>query len=78
MSEARGSRFRSTTPNNCINYRNVSGGGTFPWTLRCDDKEVRSRAEGQLILDDPALADTLMLAGVGAGIMLEQKAAPHL
>lgn len=30
---------------NCINYRNVSSGGIFPWTLQCaDGKEVRGRA----------------------------------
>lgn len=63
---------------NCINYRNVSGGGTFPWTLHRDGKEVRCRADGQLILDDPDLADTLMLSGAALGIMLEQKALPHL
>src|ERR1700733_15145768 len=64
---------------NCVNYRNVSGGGTFPWTLQRDGKEVRSRAEGQLIIaDDPDLAVTLILSGAGLGMILQENAAPHL
>ena len=64
---------------NCVNYRNVSGGGTFPWTLQRDGKEFRSRAEGQLIIaDDPELAVMLILSGAGLGIVLEENAAPHL
>jgi DNA-binding transcriptional LysR family regulator len=64
---------------NCVNYRNVSGGGTFPWTLHRDGKEVRSRAEGQLIIaNDPDLATTLILSGAGLGMVLEDEAAPHL
>jgi DNA-binding transcriptional LysR family regulator len=64
---------------NCVNYRNVSGDGTFPWTLQRDGKEVRSRTEGQLIIaDDPDLAAILILSGAGLGIMLEHEAEPHL
>ncbi|MGP8432416.1 LysR substrate-binding domain-containing protein [Paraburkholderia fungorum] len=64
---------------NCVNYRNVSGGGTFPWTLQRDGREVRSRAEGQLIFADaPDLAVTLILAGAGLGMVLEEEAAPHV
>ncbi|MHB8886733.1 MAG: LysR substrate-binding domain-containing protein [Methylovirgula sp.] len=64
---------------NCLNYRNVTGGGTFPWTLERDGKEVRSRAEGQLIIaDDPDVAVTLILSGAGLGMVLEENAAPHL
>jgi DNA-binding transcriptional LysR family regulator len=63
---------------NCILYRLVTGGGLFPWKLERDGKEVRTRAGGQLVLDDPDLAATLMLAGAGLGLMLEPKAAPHL
>jgi DNA-binding transcriptional LysR family regulator len=64
---------------NCVNYRNVSGGGTFPWTLQRDGKEIRGRAEGQLIIaDDPDLAMILILSGAGLGIILEEFAAPHL
>jgi DNA-binding transcriptional LysR family regulator len=40
---------------NCINYRNISGGGFFPWMIQRDGKEIRSRAGGQLVLDDPDL-----------------------
>ncbi|MGF6774139.1 DNA-binding transcriptional LysR family regulator [Paraburkholderia sp. GAS199] len=65
---------------NCINYRNVSSGGTFPWTLqRADGKEVRGRADGQLVIADaPDLAVTLILAGAGLGMVLEEQAAPHV
>jgi DNA-binding transcriptional LysR family regulator len=64
---------------NCLNYRNVTGGRTFPWTLVCDGKEVRSRAEGQLIIaDGPDIALTLILSGAALGMVLEENAAPHL
>jgi DNA-binding transcriptional LysR family regulator len=64
---------------NCVNYRNVSGGGTFPWTLQRNGKEFRIPTEGQLIVADaPDLALTLIQAGVGIGIVLEDEAAPHL
>jgi len=64
---------------NCLNYRNVSGGGTFSWTLQREGKEVRSRAEGQLIIqDDPELAVNLIVAGAALGLVLEELALPHL
>ena len=63
---------------NCINYRLQTGGGLFPWTLTRGGKEVRTRAAGQLVLNDSDLAVTLVLEGTGLGLMLEQKAAPHL
>jgi len=64
---------------NCLNYRKVTGGGTFPWTVQREGKEVRSRAEGQLIIqDDPDLAVTLILEGAALGMVLEEIALPHL
>ena len=64
---------------NCVNYRNVSGSGIFPWTLQRDGNEVRSRADGQLVIaNDPDLAEVLILSGAGLGMMLEENARPHL
>ena len=63
---------------NCILFRLVTGGGYFPWKLECKGKEFRCRAQGRLILDDPDLAVTLIMAGAGLGLILEPKAAPHL
>jgi DNA-binding transcriptional LysR family regulator len=61
-----------------VNYRLISAGGVFPWTLACDGKEIRSRATGQMVVDDPDLALGLVLSGVGLGLILEPKTAPHL
>lgn len=63
---------------NRVNDRLVTGGGTFSWTLTRDATEVRLRATGQLILDDPDLAVTMAVDGAGLGLVLEEKAAPHL
>ena len=62
-----------------MNYRNVTGGGTFPRTLQREGKEARGRTEGQLIIADaPDLALTLIISGVGLGMVLEPEAAPHI
>ncbi|MBC9879869.1 LysR family transcriptional regulator [Bradyrhizobium sp. INPA01-394B] len=64
---------------NCVNYRSLSGNGTFPWTLQRDGAEVRHRTGGQLIVaNDLEFAETLILSGAGLGMMLEETAAPHL
>jgi DNA-binding transcriptional LysR family regulator len=63
---------------NCISYRLMSGGGFFPWKLESDGREVRVRAERQLIVDDPELATNLMLGGAGLGLILKPEAAPAL
>jgi DNA-binding transcriptional LysR family regulator len=64
---------------NCLNYRNVSGGGLFPWTLQRDGKEARIRAEGQIVIANaPDIALNLILSGASLGMVLEPEAAPHL
>jgi len=63
---------------NCINYRLLTGGGYAPWTFARDGKEYRPRLGGQLVLDDPDLAMTLILSGAGLGYVLEARAAPEL
>jgi DNA-binding transcriptional LysR family regulator len=64
---------------NCVNYRNLSGSGTFPWTLQRDGKEVRNWTDGQLIIaNDLDFAESLILSGAGLGMMLEETARPHL
>lgn len=61
---------------NCISYRLMSGGGFFPWKLESNGREVRVRAEGQLVVADSELANNLMLGG--AGLILKPEAAPAL
>lgn len=64
---------------NCVNYRNISGIGTFPWTLQRNGKEVRNRTDGQIVIaNDPDLAEILILSGAGIGMILEENARPHL
>lgn len=56
---------------NCINYRLVGGGGLLAWTFRCNGREVRVRATGQLVLNDGLLCAAAVRSGAGVGILNE-------
>ncbi|RYF08104.1 MAG: LysR family transcriptional regulator, partial [Oxalobacteraceae bacterium] len=56
---------------NCINYRLLGGGGLLPWEFERDDREIKFRPGGQLIVNDELLAAAAVRAGAGLGYMLE-------
>jgi DNA-binding transcriptional LysR family regulator len=61
-----------------INMRMRSAGGLYAWELEKDGHEVRTRVEGPLIFDTPAMMLDAALEGFGLALLLEDVAAPHL
>lgn len=62
----------------CINYRLMGGGGLLPWEFARDGREVKIRANGQLIVNDEALAAATVRAGAGLGYMIEHDVAAEI
>ena len=63
---------------NCVAYRLLGGGGLLPWEFMRDGREIRVRAGGQLVVNDPSLAASAVRAGAGLGYMMEQDVAADL
>jgi len=62
----------------CINLRFPGSGGLYAWEFERDGKELKVRAEGQLVFNDVDLIMTAALAGHGIAFMLEDHATEHL
>ena len=62
----------------CVNYRLIGGGGLLPWEFEREGREVRLRAQGQLIVNDERLAGEAVRAGVALGYMLEPDVADEI
>jgi len=62
----------------CINLRFPGSGGLYAWEFERDGKELKVRAEGQLVFNDVDLIMTAALAGHGIAFMLENHATEHL
>ncbi|UVC17785.1 LysR family transcriptional regulator [Mesorhizobium onobrychidis] len=62
----------------CINTRLPTYGGLFTWGLEKDGREVRVRAEGQLVFNSLALRYQSTLDGLGLGYMPEDKVMPAI
>lgn len=74
---------RPGTPNDlaahsCINARLPTYGGLFTWGLEKDGREVKVRAEGQLVFNSLALRYQSALDGLGLGYMPEDKVMPAI
>ncbi|MET3825236.1 DNA-binding transcriptional LysR family regulator [Sphingomonas sp. PvP055] len=63
---------------NCVNYRLLGGGGLLPWEFQRDDRDIRFRPGGQLIVNDELLAAAAVRAGAGLGYMLEHDVADEI
>jgi len=56
---------------NCINYRQVSTGGTYAWDLAENGKDVTASVRGTSRVSDSLFAIDLALAGVGIAYLFE-------
>jgi len=56
---------------NCINYRQVSTGGTYAWDLEENGKDVTASVRGTSRVSDSLFAIDLALAGVGIAYLFE-------
>jgi DNA-binding transcriptional LysR family regulator len=55
----------------CINLRMRTSGGLYAWELDKDDRELKIRVEGQLILNDVDMIVTAAAAGFGIAFLPE-------
>ncbi len=63
---------------NCIALRMSTSGGLYAWEFEQDGKELKVKAEGQLVFNDADLIVAAALAGHGIAFMLEDHVASHL
>jgi DNA-binding transcriptional LysR family regulator len=62
----------------CINLRFVSSGALYVWEFEKDGRELKVKAEGQLVLNDVDLTVDAAVAGRGLAFMIEDHVAPQL
>ncbi|MBM9401992.1 LysR family transcriptional regulator [Gluconacetobacter azotocaptans] len=63
---------------NCINLRLPTSGGLYAWEFERDGKELKVKAEGQLVFNDIDLIVAAALAGHGIAFMVEDHVKDHL
>lgn len=66
------------TAHNCISTRLPTLGGLFPWGFEKDGRDVKVRADGQLIFNNLALRLHSALDGLGLAYMPEDQVLPHI
>lgn len=62
---------------NCISLRMSTSGGLYAWEFERGGKELRVKAEGQLVFNDAHLIVTAALAGRGIAFMIEDHVSSH-
>ncbi|TCU54609.1 DNA-binding transcriptional LysR family regulator [Novosphingobium sp. PhB57] len=62
---------------NCISLRMSSSGGLYAWEFERGGKELRVKAEGQLVFNDAQLIITAALSGHGIAFMIEDHVLNH-
>lgn len=63
---------------NCINLRLPTSGGLYAWEFERDGKELKVKAEGQLVFNTADLIVAAALAGHGIAFMVEDHVKDHL
>jgi DNA-binding transcriptional LysR family regulator len=76
-------RGRPETPqdlatHNCVNLRFPTLGGLYAWEFEKDGRELQARVEGQLVVNDIALARQAALCGLGVAYLPEDHVAPDI
>lgn len=66
------------TDHNCINLRLPTHGGLYVWEFEKDGRELRVRAEGQLVVNTATLILNAALDGFGLAYLTEQQVRPDL
>lgn len=66
------------TAHSCINIRLPTYGGLFAWDLEKDGREVKVRAEGQLVFNSLGMRLSSALDGLGVAYMPEDQALPYI
>lgn len=69
---------RDLDAHNCINLRFPTRGGLYAWEFEKAGRELSVRVEGQLVVNDIALALQAALDGVGLGYLPEDYAQPYI
>jgi DNA-binding transcriptional LysR family regulator len=62
----------------CINMRLPTYGGLFPWGLEKRGREVKVRAEGQLVFNSLGMRLSSALDGLGVAYMPEDQVLPYI
>lgn len=63
---------------NCINMRLPTYGGLFPWGLEKGKRDIKVRAEGQLVFNSLGMRVNSALDGLGLAYMPEDQARPYI
>jgi DNA-binding transcriptional LysR family regulator len=76
-------RGRPETPqdlatHNCVNLRFPTLGGLYAWEFEKDGRELQVRVEGQLVVNDIALARQAALGGLGLAYLPEDHVAADI
>lgn len=66
------------TRHNCINVRLPTYGGLYPWALEKDGREIKVRAEGQLVFNNLGMRLSSALDGLGLAYMPEDQVLPYI
>ena len=66
------------TAHNCINIRLPTYGGLYAWEFEQAGRELKVRADGQLVFNNMALRLNAALAGAGLAYLPEDEVRPHL
>lgn len=66
------------TAHRCINLRLPTAGGLYAWEFEKDDRELRVRVEGPLVINTATLALKAALGGMGLAYVPEDRVQEHI